>query len=441
MRLAVALPSLEPGAAHRVAFDQVLEALGTDGVEIECFAESTRLREGAEAFPAFHYLRMRERHLAAPFDTALYALGRDYRPYEPAFLLAKQFPGMVWVLDPVLHHLVVGGMAIRGRWDAYRRVSEQAFGATASGRIVDALAAGWTSPAFYRRYDPVPALLRGQRRLLTATEAIRQTWPGDGVSGVVDLPLGLDPTGPDRTESGADLTVVSMNFNRPQPLLRALRGVLSQSPGLRIELFAPELTHEHLLAPAARRIGGLEKLRWRLTTDWTTLRRQVERAGMVAFLREDLTVGERALLHQALAAGKHVVTLRTHHYDPYPEGATIKIAPGTDLSAHLAASVALLQEEPALRSALSDAARRFASDLPGATAVASELREHLEASTSTPADWADLAAPARDDLAGRLRRCLIPSGSCEASRRVVGERLKAVLGVRWWGVGEGPRSG
>ena len=142
LRIAVALPSLPRTALHSRALENVLEALVRRGVQVEGFAEAGRAREGGCSFPLYHYLRLPERHAAAAFHTALYPLGRDSPPYEPAYVLLHRFPGWTWVLDPVAHHLLVGSIGHRGRWDAYRLVQEAAFGEVGA-EVATTVASGW----------------------------------------------------------------------------------------------------------------------------------------------------------------------------------------------------------------------------------------------------------------------------------------------------------
>ncbi len=118
MRVAITLPSIDPQALVAQQLDAVVRSLA-ERLDVEVFVESTRLREGGLSAPAFHYLRFDERHAHRAFNTALYPLGRDFLPYEPSYLLAGRFAGVAWILDPAMHHMLLGGLGLLGRWDAY----------------------------------------------------------------------------------------------------------------------------------------------------------------------------------------------------------------------------------------------------------------------------------------------------------------------------------
>lgn len=428
MRLAVALPSLAPEAPHRIALDRTIQALVAAGVEVECFVESTRLSEVDSVAPTFHYLRMHERHRVVAFDTALYPLGRDYRPYEPAFLLAMQFPGVVWVLDPVLHHLIVGGVVVRGRWDEYARVCEQAFGARGA-QLAHTMAAGWAAPAFYRKNDPVPYLFAGQRSRLAASEAIAAAWPDDKLGVVVELPFVDLQTA---EASVPRLLIATMNFNRPAPLLGGLRALLEVAPQLQVCAIAPPLVHAHLLAPVAARLGGLGSVQWQGQLDDVTLRRELDLCTVVAFLREDLTVGDNALLQMALAAGKTVLVLGTEHYRCYPDACVMKIDPGYILAQQLASGVATLLRTERLAEAMATQARQFVAGLSTPEQVAGRLRGHLQQSAKAAAGWRDISSSTREAFAEQVGCVALPGGATAAGREFARAALGNALGERWW---------
>ena len=88
MRIAVSLPSLSAAAIERHQIEAAIRELARLA-DVEVFGESTRLREGELPATAHHYLRLPERHVAAPFDAALHPIGRDFRPYEPSVLLSR----------------------------------------------------------------------------------------------------------------------------------------------------------------------------------------------------------------------------------------------------------------------------------------------------------------------------------------------------------------
>ncbi len=434
MRVAVSLPSLEPGSLHRREIDAAIHALAAQGVEVECFAEATRLCEDEAGPPCWHYLRMGERHGRAPFDAALYPLGRDYRPYEPSWILMHQFPGTVWVLDPVLHHLAVGGMVLRGRWDAYRSIVAAAFG-DAAPVLTDVLASWWTTSSFYGRHDPVPACLAGQRRVLVGGDAIAASWSGSAPSFAATVPLprvggSIEPV---PHEGLRQLAVLSSSLTRPEPVLRGLRDVIERHPELHVVVVAPELVHEHRLLPASRRIGGLDSIDWFVGVDWVGMRELVESSDVTALLRADLSTAEEALLHHTLRTGAAALVLDTPAFERYPPHAVAKGSPGQELQAWLPAVIDALCGDAELAAALRASGQGFWQSQPDADAVATVLAEELTiAAAGGPLQRIDLAAPARAELAANLRRLLATGGDSSGSAAATRRALTEGLGPTWW---------
>lgn len=432
MRVAVALPSLDPGAPHRVEIDAAVQALAATEVEVECFAEVTLLREGEPGPPCWHYLRMAERHRDQPFDAALYPLGRDYRPYEPSWILMHQFPGAVWVLDAVLHHIAVGGLVLRGRWDAYRAAMDHAFGADGAV-LTEVLSSWWTTSGFYGRHDPVPAQLAGQGRLLAASQPIVDSWSGPDLAAVVPLPQ-VGPAEP--TAASGELrrlTILTMNLVSPEPILRALREIRAQQPELAISVVAPELVHEHRLLPACARLGGLDEIDWFVGSDWVGMRDLIDDSDAVALLRVDLTTAEDALLHHAFATGAAVIGLDAPGFDCYPAHAVAKGSPGAELEAWLPATVAALSSDADLCRALRASGSAFWAGQPGAVEIASQLRDQLAAcAADSPLRQLDLAGGARAELRSNLERMLVTGGAGTASAALAREAIGTALGPAWW---------
>ncbi len=431
MRVAVALPSYEVGAAHRVALDAALAALAGAGVELEGFAEATRLRAGEPSlpFPVHHYLRLPDRHRDRPYDTALYPLGRDFSPCQPAWILSRQFPAVVWILDPVLHHLAVAGMSLRGRWDAHLATIEAALGARARG-VAQAAASWWSTPRFYGRFDPVPSLLAGQRRLLAASDGIRDAWTGPPLSGVVPLPAPQLDTPSERPPGG--VVVLAWNVGRPEPLLRALQPLCAAAgTGPPPTVFLPELEYEHRVGPLARRLGGLDAVRWRATTDRAELTRVADEARIVAFLRDDLTAAEHALIERAIARGALVVGVDSERFGPYPPSAVPRLAPGWELVRGLPELVEALDADGALAAGIRRAARSWLAARPSADDVARELSRHLRAACARPLERVDVARSARARVAAAVRRSALPPGLTGTPRALVEQVLVEALGARW----------
>lgn len=424
MRIAVALPSLPRGSLHRAALDAAIAALARRGHDVEAFAEAGRTRE-PEEFPVFHYLRMRERHAEVPFEVALYPLGRDTPPYEPAYVLMHQFPGVVWVLDPVLHHLLLGGIAIRGRWDAYQRLRETILG-DATPIATAVVAAGWGVRSLYQRSDPMRGILRHQRRICAATPFLgRELMPEH--EGVVTVPLPAVPEGAQAVRSrgsGASRAVLVLAFNYawPEPAFRALAELIRRHEDLVVRLVVPELLQPPLAARAAR-VGLEERVEWLLSPDWPRLREEQERATSVLHLRDDPTVGEQALLLAALGAGLPVAVLRVGAQEHLPEGAVLKVEPGRSLTGSLVGMLDGALGDPALSTALAAGGRRHAAALPGPDDVAVQLEDLLRASAATSLVEEPLSRPVWQALAQRLEAVCVPAGADPGMRAWLRERL------------------
>ncbi len=446
MRVAVTLPSHEAGTAHRAELDATLAALAR-GAEIEGFAESTRLRSAEPLLecPRWHYLRLAERHRAEPFDAALYPLGRDFRIYEPSWICMQRLPGLVWVLDPVLHHLAIAGLCFRGRWDVYFEMLESAFGPGGRG-LAHAMASWWVTPAVYARRDPVPRLLERQPRIVVADSRITHAWRGPEPSGVVALPRagavtvpGGMPPPPSRntvpgsgSTAGAVLTLVTWNFGRPGPTLEALRRLTAQpwqGDGLTVRAFVPEPVFEDRIEPALPTTEWLRRVQWQVTSDAAAMRRAVDTSTFVAFLRDDVTFPDRALIRRALARGSVIVALDTPAYAELGS-AVVRVAPGWELALALPELVRAIAADEQLLEVVRGRGRSYLESLPDAEQVSARLVGHLEA-LPRPACLRDVAAPVRVETARGIERCILPPGLSMASRRTVHQQAAHVLGPGW----------
>ena len=290
MRLAVALPNLPSRTLQRRALDDVLAWLARMDTEIELFAESCG-GQPEDGYPTHHYLRLPQRHLEAPFDVALYPLGGDSPVYESVLVCMAQLAGLVWVLDPVLHHLTVGGIALRERWQDYQAMMADAF-PDSGHALAEVVAAGWATNAFYRSYDPSAVLLADQTAVLAASPSLRaglQALLGESSVECVELPLppqrrsGLDLRDPaasagivssDPEQRRCRLFVLSISSASPKPALLGLARLLQKNPHVEISVCVPEpVYHVEGCAscrerryPSANSLGviaGLERTRSR----------------------------------------------------------------------------------------------------------------------------------------------------------------------------------
>lgn len=379
MRVAVALPTLPREALHRQTIDRTLAALATAGAEVEAFAERPRDRDGDDPFPVFHYLRLPERQAHRPFDTGLALLGRDMRAWEPPYLQMHQFPGAVWVLDPVVHHLAIGGVAAWGRWDEYRDTLEEEFGAEVGTRMTHAVAGGWGVASLYRTRDPLLRRVARQPAACGATPAIAEALQREGAAAdIVPLPPPEAGDPVQRASLAPRIFVLRPNYAWPEPTLRGLAEVLERRPEVELAICAPEV----VLAAGFRFPRGTEWLRervqWVGPGDWTRLRAEVDAADLVLHLLDDPTVGERALLERGMARGAALLLLRTPWSDSYEADAAVRVEPGRGQGHALRRALEVLLDEPELRTALGERARAGIAARPDARAVAAKLMPVLE---------------------------------------------------------------
>ncbi len=449
LRVALALPALEREAPLWRSLAATFEALGSRrAVDVEAFGELPSGAAPPLALPTYHYLRLRGRHAALPFDIGLYPLGRDSQPYEPAYGLMAQMPGVTWVLDPVLHHLQAGGVAIRGQWHEYYRLHEACF----PGRgvqLLDILAAGWGSRAYYSRFDPMAVPLSAQLRVVAATQAIADALHqslgarGENASNRIDVvPVGITKNiaGGGGGSAAPRLLILGMNLAWPGPTMDGLADVLAAHADVRTSVCVPEPAYHVNLAPAALARGIFERIDWLLSPGYERQAAALPDADLVAFLRDDPTAGEMALLQRAMALGKAVLLLRGTHFEALPEGVVAKVEPGRGGGTSLAGVVGELLEDAALRNGLADAARRFAENSPGPEAVADQLlgvlrtaaRERKAAagvgqSGIDAAEIADISSAAWHTVWARMQVACVPAHAVEDSVRPIREALAGTL--------------
>lgn len=425
LRVAVGLPTLPQEARHRAALDGVLAALHAQGVDIEAFAERPRDRDGDEPFPVYHYLRLGERHRHRRFDTGLYLLGRDMRVYEPPYLLMRQYPGLAWVLDPVVHHLLIGGIVVWGRWDEYRDMLEEAFGPEEGSAVATTVSSGWGIRSLYRRRDPAIHAAASQPGVVAATPGIRRALQAAGADApVVPLPAPVAtahaaPSAPRR------IVVLALNYAWPEPALSGLAAVLAGHDDVDIAVCVPEiiLTVGMRFPRRAERLR--ERVRWLPAGDWPGLAASVDTADLVVHLRDDPTVGERVLMEEAMAAGKPVVVLAADDLAEYPDSAVMRVAGGRALGVSVATGIDTLMRDAELAAALGGAGRDHVAGRPDAGAVAGRLAGALDAAASQGFE----PRPISDLSWGALRRSALarvcPASADGEQRALFEERVRA----------------
>jgi hypothetical protein len=427
VRVAVTLPSIDRRALVARQLDAVVRALA-ERVDIEVFVESTRLREGDLPAPAFHYLRFDERHRHEAFDTALYPLGRDFLPYEPSYLLAGRFAGVAWILDPAMHHMLVGGLALLGRWDAYIEALAATV-PTLGARVAATVAAGWGTRALYDHYDPVARAMSLRHRMMAATAPIAAGLQRQGVAVEhVELPIaaGVLGTPAKHGETPSVVAVISASSRWPLPLMSGLARLLEKRPDLSIRYVTPEIIHQVVAGPAAERAGLDGRIVWHLSPSPAELLRVTDGAEVVIAVAPEPVAYERGLLYRALAAGALTLVADAPHYDFLPRDIAPRLTPGRAVGDALFVTIDSLLDDPPLVAALRHAGRRLVAAGPEATAIASTVEVELERARELSPTPVRRAASTWELLRGRLQRRCVPSNATDAARQLIRERLANV---------------
>jgi len=431
MRIAVALPSLEANAPQRRAIDSMLAHMVDDGHGIEGFTEHDRSDESA-SFPIFHYLRMPERHAAEPFDTALYPLGRDASPYQGVFALMNRFPGVVWFLDPIVHHLALGGIALLEDWAGYRNLLDTAYGDTGAA-LAQTVAKNWGTGALFRRYDLVAAVAAAQHGVLAAwpslatriasrlegrTVAVAPLAAWDSASG------GSVPAG----DAPADLrriAIMSVNESYATSAVRTAAAALERADGTRVSLCLSEPIFKAEALTVARHLGVEERIDWEVTTSAQRLAEVAADNDVLLWLAEELQGAHRLLLLQGLDAGKLTLVPRCPLYDDLPQGAVIKLDLGTTLAPMFGGYLDALGADVELRDAICRNGRSFARECPDTRGATQALVAELEAlSRSSSLEQAPVSAPTWEVVGAHMVDAALPGGASEVTRQRIEEALR-----------------
>jgi hypothetical protein len=430
MRLAVALPSLEAAAPQRRAIDAMLGCLVDAGHEVEGFAEHDRTGD-ASPFAVYHYLRMGERHRTAPFDTALYPLGRDASPYQSAYGLMQRFPGVVWFIDAVAHHLVLGGIALMGDWAAYRRLLDDAYG-NGGAAVAQTVAGNWGTGALFRRYDLVRAVAASQAHVLAAWPALaRRIAERLGGRAVDVVPLGLESDDHGDEEPAASSTirsvaVMSVNESYATSSVRAAAAALELDEEMSLRLCVSEPVYKAEARPVAEHLGVHERIEWRLTTSPRELAEVAADSDVLAWFAEELQGGHHLQLLRGMAAGKLTVVPRCRLYDDLPAGAVAKLDLGRCLAPSFASLLRSLDGDADLRSGLAAAGRSFARACAGPAAAAELLVTQLDAAGLPRPAEAPVSARSWESVRAAVLDAVLPAGATELARQRIDEALHEV---------------
>jgi hypothetical protein len=472
MRVAVGMPSLEPGARLRCSIDAMVAHLAGAGIEVEGFGERDRCAEGGDP-PVFHYLRMAERHRAAPFDVALYPLGRDATPYQGVLTAMSRFPGAVWFLDPIVHHLAVGGIALMEDWAGYRSLLDEAYG-EAGAAIAQTVAWNWGTGALYRRYDLVAAVAASQAGVLAAWPALAAqissrlggrrvgvvplgmlegdeldgsspedaSWlaGGSGVAAPAPAPAAEDGgrgagAGSRGVEKSAGIksegrrlavAVMTVNESHPATAVQAAAAAFEVDPAARVRLCMSEPIYKAEGLGAARRLGIDRRIGWELTTSPESMAGLAAESDVLLWLSPELQGGHRLLLIEGLAAGKLTVVPDGALYDDLPAGAVAKLDLGRALGPELAALLRATLAGGGLRDGLVENGRGFAAECPGTAAAAAALAAELDRLAAAGAlQEMPVSRPVWERVDREIMDAASPGGASPAARQAIASRLHA----------------
>ena len=429
MRVAVALPSLDPAALDRRSIDAVAAGLAARGHDVEAFSEHDRL-EGDVGVPLFHYLRMPERHAEAAFDVALYPIGRDHAPYQGAYWLMRQLPSVAWLLDASVHHLALGGIGFMDKWAGYRSMLDGEYGDLGVA-VAQTVAGNWGTGAVFRRYDLMGAATSDQPGLLAAWPALADRLSSRLGRAVGVAPLGLvEPVAEWEQDSAAPgglprAAIITVNDAYAVSAVRAASRILKFGRHRRVAVRIGRSVYKACAEPAARRLGIHDRIDWVLDATPESVAELAKQSTMLLFLSDELRAFERLLLVHALAAGKLVVVPACPLYDDLPQGVVAKTDLGSGLVPTLDALLHELVSDAALRQGLSASARRFAAQYPDRDAATAALEEHL-------VRLAETCAPQRVDVGARTWGLVaadsidaaVPGGASEATRRHIEDLLQ-----------------
>ena len=427
MRVAITLPSIDPKAVVARQIDAVVRVLA-GRVDTEVFVESTRLWRGDLPAPAFHYLRFDERHKYREFDTALYPMARDFLPYEPSYLLASRFTGVVWVLDPAMHHFLVGALGLLGRWDAYIKVLDNTFPARGA-RVGASVAGGWGTRALYDNYDPLVRTLSQRHRMLAATAPIADRMQRQGVAVEhVELPISGGVLGlpPEHSRTKGVVTVLSASPRWPQPLMWGLARLLEKRPELRIRYVTSENIHPAVAGPAALRAGLDGCIEWYLSPSPSRLLQVTDGAEIVVAVAPEPVAYERALLYRALAGGALTLVGDAPHYDFVPRHIAPRLTSGRGLGQALFVTIDTLLDDASLVAEMREEARRFVAAGADADSIAASVQAELERAQERSATPIRRSEATWEFLRGRLHRRCTPLNATEATRHMINGCLATV---------------
>lgn len=371
------LPPGTSGIADYCAELLPVLARTSPGLELELYGDGPASTdwpggEGFELHPLEHLPRR-----AGRLDGVLYHLGNDARHHGATWRWLREVPGVVVLHEFMLHHLVQELTLVRNDLEGYVEEHRYCYGADVARRVRARVEAGmpvdrWSHPLFERVVDSSLALLVHNRttrdRVLASRPEARITVVPHHVS-LAGLP---EPGSLDVAEVRRRLGVPADAFlvasfghitpsKRLEVSLRAFSRLHRRAPEAVYVVVGEVSSHYDLdrLVPAGlRRPDGGPAV---VTTGRVPLADML--AAMVACdvavnLRHPTGGETSGTLMRLLGLGRPVIVSDTGSFREIPDGCCAKVPLDTSEEEVLAALLLALAEDPGLRTAQGDNARR-----------------------------------------------------------------------------------
>ncbi len=309
-------------------------------------------------------------------DLDLYHVGNS-PAHAYVYRAALRRPGVVFLHEFSIHHLVLRETVERGDVSAYLREMRRSYGETGTfvGRQVARALGGSILPALFPLSD---RLLESSLAVVGLTDYVcsrsRRRLPGRPVLQLrhhLALPFQSLPS---RAESRRALGLPEDAFLVTAPglatatkgldrLVRAVARVRSRRPG--IHLVVAGAQEDPVDVPAWARAAGAEEcvtVTGRLSLD--DFVRHLVAADVVVSLRFPSHGEISGALVRALGVGRPcLVTAGTPAAEEFPEGVVIPVDPGALEEEEIVAFLSSLAEDPQLREAVATRARQHVTDL------------------------------------------------------------------------------
>ncbi len=386
MRIAYYSPAQLPEA---MAYDRALLPHLSCHVELERFVEAGAAAEVAAAplLPTFEEGMFSERHSAAPYDLALYAIGDD-PAYRFAWEALQRRPGLIDLQSLGLHRLYgdrppsgYEELLAEGYGEAGRAIGHYralGFPTTADEALLPLGVAVAAHGLGASVHTAEASTFLQQRLPALPTAFIRRPLAPPLDLDLGDLPairqrLGLPPQGLVITSGG------NLPLQRRERLARAYGRLLLEDAGAVLLIAAEDRIDASLWSELLRRERLLGAARIVDVGASTIARAEVVAVTDVGLYLRAPALGEMPELPLCfLAAGKATAVLPSGGLAEFPEDCCARVEPGPPEEELLWAYMRLLATQPELRQRMGENARDYVSRLHSPETVAREYQRFLE---------------------------------------------------------------